>query len=68
MTLYKVIYAKTTHGVLAYAQRSYKDYLVDEWLKTYCKQPYYHSPGWTTDKFIQFECDKDAMLFALRWP
>ena len=65
--LHRVVYAQTTDGVLAAYQRSYKDHLVDEWLKENCRHPYYHGPGWTTEKFIEFECDQDAMLFALRW-
>ena len=67
MPLYKVVYAKTTDGVLAAYQRSYKDHLVDEWLKENCRRPYYHSPGYLEEKFIQFEDDKEALLFALRW-
>lgn len=65
--LHKVVYAQTTDYVQAQYQRSYKDYLVDEWLKENCKHPYYHSPGWMREKFIQFECDADAVWFALRW-
>ena len=65
--LYKIKYAETVDGVLAAYQRSYKDHLVDEWLKTNCKSPYYHSPGYLTEKFIEFEDEKEAMLFALRW-
>ena len=65
--LRKVVYAETTDGVLAAYQRSYKDYLVDEWLKVNCKKPYYHSPGYLTEKFIEFECSKDATMFALKW-
>jgi hypothetical protein len=48
-------------------QISYKDHLVDSWLKENCRHPYYHSPGYLRKKFIEFECDEDAMLFALRW-
>ena len=65
--LHKVVYAHTRNGVRAAYQRSYKDYLVDEWLKENCQRPYYHSPGYLEEKFIEFEDDKDAMLFALRW-
>ena len=28
---------------------------------------YYHSPGYLQEKFIQFEDDAEAMMFALRW-
>ena len=65
--LHKVVYAKTVDGVLAAYQRSYKDYLVDEWLKDNCKKPYYRSPGYLEEKFIQFEDDAEAVMFALRW-
>ena len=65
--LHKVKYADTVDGVLAPYQRSYKDYLVDEWLKENCKHPYYHSGGWTTEKFIEFEDNEEALLFMLRW-
>lgn len=65
--LYKIKYAETTDGVLAQWQVSYKDYVVNEWLKVNCKSPYYHSPGYLTEKFIEFEDEKEAMLFALRW-
>jgi hypothetical protein len=68
MTLHKVKYAETTDSsVQAKYQRSYKDYLVDEWLKANCKKPYHHSPGYLTEKFIEFECNEDAVWFALRW-
>lgn len=65
--LHKVIYAHTTCGLPAHMQRSYKDYLVDEWLKENCRSSYYHSPGYLQEKFIQFEDDEEAMWFALRW-
>ncbi len=65
--MHKVVYDYTSDRVLAQYQRSYKDHLVDEWLKTNCKGNYYHSPGWTTEKFIEFEDGKDAMWFSLRW-
>lgn len=65
--LNKVVYAHTTDGTLAAYQRSYKDHLVDVWLKDNCRHPYYHSPGYLTEKFIEFEDDHEAMLFALRW-
>lgn len=65
--LHKVVYARTTDYVQAHYQRSYKDYLVDEWLKENCKHPYYHGPGYLLEKSIQFECDSDASWFALRW-
>lgn len=67
MSFYKVVYAKTVDGVQAQWQISYKDYVVNEWLKKHCKKHYYHSPGYLTEKFIEFECSKDAMMFSLRF-
>jgi len=65
--LHRVVYAKTVDGVQAQYQRSYKDHLVNTWLEDNCKHPYYHSPGYMKEKFIQFECDEDAFIFALTW-
>jgi len=65
--LHRVDYAHTLDDVPAQWQISYKDYRVNEWLKENCKHPYYHSPGYLKEKFIQFECDEEAMMFALRW-
>jgi hypothetical protein len=64
--LHTVMYAHSVDGVDAQYQRSYKDHLVDSWLKANCRAPYYHST-YHTEKFIQFEDDADAMWFALRW-
>jgi hypothetical protein len=65
--LYRVVYAHTTDGVMAAYQRSVKDHLVDQWLEENCHGRYYHSPGYLTEKFIEFEDGQDATLFALRW-
>lgn len=65
--LHKVKYAETVDHVQAFYQRSYKDHLVDAWLEKNCKHSYYHSPGYLQEKFIEFEDDHDAVLFALRW-
>ena len=65
--LHKIVYAKTADGVSAMWQRSYLDYRVDEWLNQNCKSPYYQSPGYLTEKFIEFEDEKEAMWFALRF-
>ena len=65
--LHKVKYADTVDHVDAFYQRSYLDHLVDAWLEANCKSPYYHSPGYLKEKFIQFEDDREAVMFALRW-
>lgn len=64
---YKVVYAKTQDGVPAMWQISYLDYKVNEWLKENCKHPYYHGPGYLTEKFVEFEDEKEAMWFSLRF-
>jgi hypothetical protein len=66
-TLHRVVYAHTVDGAMAAYQHSYKDDLVESWLIDNCKHPYYRNPGWTTEKFIEFECDQEAVMFALRW-
>ena len=66
--LHKVVYARSDEGlVLAQYQRSYKDHLVDQWLEENCKHGYYHSPGYLYEKFIEFECNEEAFMFALRF-
>lgn len=65
--LHRVVYAKNIDDVLNMYQYSYKDRLVDSWLKENCRHAYYHSSGWMKEKFIEFEDDQEAMLFALRW-
>lgn len=65
--LHRVVYAHTVDHVDAFYQRSYLDHLVDGWLKANCRSPYYHSPGYLKHKFIEFEDDEEAVLFALRW-
>jgi hypothetical protein len=65
--LHRVVYAHTVDGSMAQWQVSYKDYQVNQWLSDNCQHPYYHSPGYLTEKFIEFECDEEAVMFALRF-
>jgi hypothetical protein len=65
--LHKVAYAQTTDDIVSMYQYSFKDHQIDEWLKANCKSPYYHSPGYLREKFIQFEDDAEAFWFTLRW-
>ena len=65
--LHRVVYAHTEDDVMAMYQISYKDHLVNAWLEENCKHTYYHSPGYLYEKFIEFECDEEAVLFALKW-
>jgi len=64
--LHTVHYSTSVDGVDAKYQTSLRDHYVDAWLKENCKAQYYHST-YHRDKFIQFEDDEDAVLFALRW-
>ena len=66
--LHRVVYdRRVNETVPAVYQHSYKDHLVNAWLQSNCKNPYYHSPGYLREKFIEFECDEEAVRFALRW-
>jgi hypothetical protein len=66
--LHRVVYdRRDKETVPAVYQRSYKDHLVNEWLKANCRHPYYTSPGYLREKFIEFECDEDAVAFALKY-
>jgi hypothetical protein len=65
--LHRVQYAETVDHVDAFYQRSYLDHKIDAWLSANCKSPYYRSPGYLREKFIEFECDEEALLFALKW-
>lgn len=67
MALHKVVYAIYDDDIQSRRRRSYKDWLVDRWLEENCTGPYYHNPGWTINKYIQFERSEDAVHFALRW-
>lgn len=65
--LYKIVYAKTEGGIEARFQYSAKDAEIREWLRYNTNGRYYHSPGYLTEKFIEFEDIKEATLFALMW-
>lgn len=65
--LHRVVYGKTVDGVKAQWQVSYKDYIVNQWLEENCCNPYYHSPGYLEEKFIEFEDDAEATFFALKF-
>ena len=65
--LHTVHYGKTDGNISAHYQRDSRDIQIDEWLRSNCKHPYYHSPGYMREKFIQFEDDEEAVAFALKW-
>lgn len=64
--LHRVHYGTSVDGIYAKYQKSLRDYQIDSWLKENCRAPYYHST-YHFDKFIQFEDDEDAVMFALMW-
>jgi hypothetical protein len=65
--LHRVVYARTIEGIFPPDARSDRDRLIDTWLKSNCRYNYYRDPGYLREKFIEFECDEEAMLFALKW-
>lgn len=65
--LHKVVYYRDPTGIQSQYYYSYKDHLVDEWLKQNCRHPYYHGPGHLPEKSIEFESSEEAMWFALLW-
>ena len=67
MSLHRVVYHILELGQLAGDIRSFLDDNVDCWLEENCQGRYYHNPGWTREKFIEFEDSRDAMWFALRY-
>ena len=67
MALHRVVYHRLEVGMEAGHIRSLLDHNVDRWLAENCQGRYYHNPGWTREKFIQFEHSGDATLFALRY-
>jgi hypothetical protein len=66
--LHRVVYARTPDGMFMPEPRSARDLQVAAWLEANCCHSYYRSPGYLREKFIEFECDEDAMMFALKWP
>lgn len=65
--LHRVVYTRLYDGVKFQYEKTYRDYIIHDWLKTNCQHPYYSSPDYLSEKFVEFECDEDATFFALRW-
>ena len=66
--LHRIVYdRRLNESVLAGYQRSLKDVKVDAWLSENCRSSYYHGPGYIHEKFIEFEDDVEATMFALKW-
>ena len=62
---------RVTYGYSASFRDRYewnlKDRTIRAWCDEYCYAPFYFHAGYTNEKFVQFEDDQDAVLFALRW-
>ena len=66
--LHRVIYDRRDYDPVRDTDlRTSKDHQVTSWLLHNCKHPYYHSPGYLREKFIEFECDEEAVMFSLKW-
>lgn len=66
--LHKVVYSRVPDPALYFVPMEVStNHEMDEWLEKNCQHAYYHSPGYLPEKFIQFECDAEAVWFALRW-
>lgn len=51
----------------AHHEWSLKDRHIREWCKGNCRSAFYFHPGYTREKFVQFEDDEEATVFALKW-
>ena len=69
MASHRVVYHRYGEGdgMLAGHLRTIKDDNVDQWLRENCRGGYYHNPPWRREKFIEFDNEQDAVMFALRW-
>jgi len=63
--LHKIVYGNT----FSQAGRDWglHEFILKEWCFDNCKASFYFHPGYTNERFVEFEDDADAMLFALRW-
>jgi hypothetical protein len=68
--LHRVDYAYTEGNGFTSAwltKSAQTDMDVRAWCQHNCRAAYYLHPGYTREKFVHFEDDQDATLFALRW-
>lgn len=64
--LHRIVWkTRTWAGSPSYLDENFPE--MDAWCEKNCRHPYYHGPAWQHDCFIEFECDQDATMFALRW-
>ena len=64
--LHKIVYGYA-ESFETYDEWNLKDQKIRLWCQNMCSAPFYFHPGYTRKKFIQFEDDRDAVLFALWW-
>jgi len=56
-----------TDNLVEWRRQSLKEWEIRRWCEANCRAAYYFHPGWTNEKFIEFEDDQDAVFFSLRW-
>lgn len=61
---YRLFQPRETLSTYDYALRQHQ---LHEWLEINCQHRYYRSPPWQDVKFVEFEDDQEATIFALRW-
>jgi len=69
-----ITYKETMPGIhlpvlhrVYYSRDLLKNFDLRYWCNAKCQARFYESPSWTKECFVEFEDDKDAVLFALRW-
>lgn len=64
--LHRVVYAR---DLLTPMQQHFdrRDMLIFNWLQENCHHGFYQGPSYIREKFIEFEDDYEALMFALRW-
>lgn len=65
--LHRVIYHIARHTVIDFfdSECDRKDTYIRQWCQDNCKHAYYMSPTYVRERFVQFECDEEALMFAL---
>lgn len=61
--LHKVIYGTSN----THEPWSAKDREVHTWCCENCDYPFYMSPTWNKDRFVEFQCDEEAVMFRLAY-
>lgn len=65
--LHKIVYGYSETPSQERYEWALKDHKIRSWCETNCRAAFYFHPGYTYEKFVQFEDDEDAVIFSLRW-